>query len=131
MLSDRFLDISPISKPILVFDGDCGFCRSWIHRWQSYLGDTVETLPIHEAVKQFPELKREKLMEAIHFIERDGSVFRGAEAVFRSFAQAKGKVGRGLLWGYRRVPGFGWGCEWIYRRIARNRIRDHRGCHWK
>jgi predicted DCC family thiol-disulfide oxidoreductase YuxK len=22
-------------KPLLVFDGDCGFCRLWIERWRA------------------------------------------------------------------------------------------------
>ena len=33
------------SKPILVYDGECGFCRRWIERWRVVTGDRVVYLP--------------------------------------------------------------------------------------
>jgi hypothetical protein len=29
-------------RPLLVWDGDCDFCRRWIERWRRIAGDRVE-----------------------------------------------------------------------------------------
>src|SRR4051794_33290358 len=75
-------------KPVMLFDGDCRFCRLWIERWQQSTGDRVDFWPLQEprVAENFPELPRDELEQAVHLIEADGSVYRGAEAVFRGLA---------------------------------------------
>ena len=54
---------SPASeKPILVYDGDCTFCRLWIDRWRALTGDRVQYAPFQEVSTQFPEIPREALI---------------------------------------------------------------------
>jgi len=113
---------SPPAKPLLIFDGDCGFCRRWVARWQRAVGDAVEYLPFQdEAVKaKYPEIPQRDLEEAIHFILPDGSVCRGAEAAFRSLAT--GGVERWMYWCYRWLPLFAPVSEFLYRQVASHRV---------
>src|SRR5437773_2587310 len=36
---------NPPAKPLLIFDGECGFCRRWIERWQAKTGDRIDYRP--------------------------------------------------------------------------------------
>ena len=109
----------PPDKPLLIFDGDCNFCRRWILRWQRTTGEQVEyiTLQTPRVAEQFPELTRDQLETAVHLIEPDGQVFRAAEAVFRALARGK----RWPLWIYQKVPGARPVTEAGYRVVASHR----------
>ena len=112
--------IRPPVKPVMLFDGDCGFCRRWIVRWQRTTAGQVDYMPLQDdtVAKQFPELSREALESAVHLIEPDGRVSSGAEAVFRSWSPVR----RWPLWFYQRLPGLGWLAERGYRFVARHRM---------
>ena len=111
----------PPVKPLMVFDGDCGFCRRWITRWKRRTGDSVDYLAAQdERVRSwFPEIAAEQFAEAVHLISNDGVVYRGAEAVLRSLHSAQRATGW-LLW-YERYPWFAQLMEAAYRWVARNR----------
>ena len=104
-------------KPLLIFDGDCHFCRRWIERWRELTSDAVEYAPFQEVADRFPQIPREHFEQAVHFIDKDGSVYRGAEAVFRSLGN-RAKVSN---WCYRYVPGFAPITETAYAFVARRR----------
>ncbi len=74
----------PPPKPLMVFDGDCHFCRSWIARWRQITGEAVDYLPSQDGrvVAQFPEIPRESFTSSVQLILPDGLVYSGAEAVF-------------------------------------------------
>ena len=112
---------SPPSKPLLVFDGDCRFCRRWIARWKNATGNAVDYLPFQDEVvaRCFSEIPRPDFEEAVHLIMPDGSVCRGAEAVFKSLVQ--GGRHRWLLALYRMVPGFADLSELLYEEVALHR----------
>ena len=112
---------APPPKPLLVFDGDCSFCRRWIRRWQQSTGDRIEYLPFQETriADQFPELTREGFEKAVHLIETDGRVYRAAEAVFRSLGY--GPMKRWPLRLYQQVPAVAPVTEWAYRLVAAHR----------
>ncbi|MGH8093448.1 MAG: lipase maturation factor family protein [Chthoniobacterales bacterium] len=113
----------PPAKPLLVYDGDCGFCKLWIARWREETGPLVDYEPLQEAAARFPEMPREELQRAVKLIEPDGRVFSGAAAVYRSL----GAGGRSLnRWSYDHVPGFATASEFAYRFIARHRDLAHR-----
>jgi lipase maturation factor 1 len=79
---------TPPPKPLMVFDGDCNFCTLWIHRWRQMTGDGVDYLPSQDGsiAAQFPEIARERFETAVQLVETDGTVYSGAEAVFRTLA---------------------------------------------
>jgi predicted DCC family thiol-disulfide oxidoreductase YuxK len=108
------------AKPLVVFDGDCNFCRRWVERWREMTRGAVDYAPFQEAATRFPEIPREDFAQALHFIDKDGAVYRGAEAVFRSLGRARG--GRALVSGYDHLPGFAPITEAAYRAIAHNRM---------
>jgi predicted DCC family thiol-disulfide oxidoreductase YuxK len=107
------------AKPLLVFDGDCHFCRRWVERWRELTAGAVDYAPYQEAAARFPEIPSEAFQSAVHFIEQNGTVYRAAEAVFHSLKTVRG--GRWLLWGYEHVPGFAAVTETAYGLVARNR----------
>jgi len=76
----------------MVFDGDCNFCRIWIGRWRQLTGDAVDYLPSQDPqiAAQFPEIPRENFPTSVQLIEPDGTVYCGAEAVFRGLAKNPG-----------------------------------------
>jgi predicted DCC family thiol-disulfide oxidoreductase YuxK/uncharacterized membrane protein YphA (DoxX/SURF4 family) len=105
----------------LVFDGECHFCRRWIARWQHTTGDAITYLPFQDesVAGRFPEIPREEFERAIRLILPDGSVCSGAEAVFRSLAEA-GKE-RWLLRLYQKYPGLADLAELAYEEVATHR----------
>ena len=108
-------------KPLLLYDGDCAFCRAWIERWRRTTGDEVEYASYQEAGERFPEIAAGRFAEAVHLIESDGRWSNGAEAVFRSLAHGRGARAGAGAWLYRNVPPFAAASEWLYRIVARNR----------
>ncbi len=110
---------APPAQPLMIFDGDCGFCRRWIARWQQTTGGLVEYLPLQDprVAERFPELSREQLEQAVHFIARTGEVASGAEAVCRALAVRRPWA----LRFYRGVPGVAAVSEAAYRWVARHR----------
>jgi predicted DCC family thiol-disulfide oxidoreductase YuxK len=109
------------AKPLLIYDGDCNFCKFWILRWQRFTRGRVEYLASEDArvAEQFPELPRERFDESVQFIETDGRVYGGAEAVFRSLNY--GPAGGVASWVYEGLPGFAAVAEGLYRFVAKRR----------
>lgn len=120
--------MSPSARPLLLFDGDCGFCRQWIERWRRSTGDAVDYAPYQSEAARFPEIPRERLAEAVHLIEPGGRVTRGAEAVFR--ALAAGPRWSWLRTVYEEAPGFASASEACYRFVARHRPLLTRVTRW-
>jgi len=112
---------SPPAKPLMVFDGECNFCRFWIRRWQHTTGNAVDYLPFQDPslAVRFPELPPERFVSAVHLLETDGSVYSGAEAAFRALAHNPHE--RWLVDWYEHSPAFTHVTEWAYRLVAGNR----------
>ena len=112
---------SPPSKPLLVYDGECRFCCRWIARWHNATGDAIAYLPFQDesVPARFPEIPREDFTRSVRLILPDGSVYGGAEAVFRSLAEA-GKE-RWLLRLYTKIRGFAELSELLYEEVATHR----------
>src|ERR1039457_673713 len=103
---------TPPPKPLLVFDSDCNFCTLWVRRWEQMTGDRVDYLPAQDPgiAAQFPEIPCQQFATAVQLIETDGSIFSGAEAVFRTLAYNPNQ--QWPLRGYRRSPLFANITEW-------------------
>ena len=84
----------PPDRPLVVFDGDCGFCRFWVERWRYRTDDRVEYVPSNAPgiAERLPGLQLDRLARAVHFIEPNGRVSAGAEAVFRLLAFAGSRI---------------------------------------
>jgi predicted DCC family thiol-disulfide oxidoreductase YuxK len=105
-------------KPILIFDGDCGFCRRWVARWKAITEEAVDYAPYQEVSGQFPDLSKEDFSRSLVLIEAAGNKYQGAEAVFRVL-QLGGRGG--ALYCYRHLPFFSFFSELFYRLVASHR----------
>lgn len=116
------------NRPVLIYDGDCNFCRRWIARWSHVTGDRVEYLPSQAAATKYPQISTGQFQTSVQLIQTDGSVYDGAEAVFRTLAC---NPNHGWpLWMYRRIPGVALITEFLYRLVARNRVAFSRLTKW-
>ena len=98
-----------MADELLVYDGDCDFCRLWVERWRARTGERVAYEPFQKAAKRFPERPLERFQRSVQYLDARGTWYEGAQAVFRL---------TGLGWLYRLV---GAPSEIVYRWIA-----DHR-----
>ncbi len=120
MTDERSQRVSnPPLKPLLIWDGDCNFCRLWIERWGEITAGNVEFATYQEAAARFPKVSVDEFQHAIVFIEPDGQVFVAAEAVYRSLACERSR--EWLAWSYDHLPGFAAVSETLYRLIAGHR----------
>ncbi len=110
---------NPPTKPLMIWDGECHFCRRWIERWREITAGEVDYTTYQEAAHRFPEIPLEQFQRAVAFIEPDGQTFFGAEAVYRSLRYQGSR--KWLAWSYDRVPGFAAISETAYNFIARHR----------
>ncbi len=78
-------------KPVLIYDAECGFCKLWISRWKDLTGDRVGYAPYQQVASLFPQIPEEDFRKSVQFVDVDGSISRGAEAVFRALSYAQGK----------------------------------------
>jgi lipase maturation factor 1 len=110
---------SPPAKPLLIWDGECDFCRLWVERWREITAGKIDYATYQKAAERFPEIPADEFTSAMAFIEPDGNVFFAAEAVYRSLAYRGSR--EWLAWSYNHVPGFAAVSETVYRFIARHR----------
>jgi predicted DCC family thiol-disulfide oxidoreductase YuxK len=112
------VDVPP-ARPLVVFDGDCSFCRFWIARWKRTSGDRLDYAPYQDAAPRFPEIPVEEFRRAVGLVRPSGEVLFGAAAVVAARAEVPGRG----LWSrvYRRVPGARAVMELLYRFIANHR----------
>ena len=103
------------SKPLLVYDYDCDFCRYWIAQWQHITQDRIEYAPYQQVATEFPDIPLSSFQSSVQLILTDGQVHSGAEAVFRILNN------RILLWCYTKLKFFSVLSEVSYRFVANNR----------
>ena len=110
---------NPPPKPLLIWDGDCDFCRLWIERWREMTAGKVDYTTSQEAVGRFPEIPPDEFHRSLVLVEPNGTVVFAAEAVYRSLAYRRPR--KWLAWSYDHVPGFAAVSETGYGLIARHR----------
>ncbi|MFP2930238.1 lipase maturation factor family protein [Pyxidicoccus sp. 3LG] len=112
-------------RPLVLFDGDCGFCRRWVARWQRRTEGRVRFTPGRWWHRWLLGIRAEDMRRAMHLVEPSGRLSRGAEAAFRALAWSPRRGTRvaarlGLLPGVLHVA------RGVYAVIARNRRRASR-----
>ena len=110
---------SPRTVPLMVFDGDCSFCRLWIAYWRNLTSGTIDYAPYQETAGRFPDIPLENFKRAVQLILPDGEVLSAAQAVARSLADVP-EYGW-MWWTYHHVPGFAALAELLYRCVAAHR----------
>jgi predicted DCC family thiol-disulfide oxidoreductase YuxK len=111
-------------RPLLIYDGDCGFCGYWARYWQRLTGEAVEYRPYQEVAAEYPAITLADFQRAVQYVAPGGQRASAAEASFLTLSHAGGK---GIwLWLYRRVPGFAPAAEGAYAFVAAHRAAFYR-----
>jgi predicted DCC family thiol-disulfide oxidoreductase YuxK len=111
-------------RPLLVYDGDCGFCGYWARYWQKLTGDRVDYRPYQDVAAQYPEIPLDDFQRAVQFITPSGHRASAAYASFLTLSFARGKGFWVAL--YRKLPGFATVSELAYAFTAAHRPAFYR-----
>lgn len=109
-----------ITKPILIFDGECTFCRRSAKRFRQMTDGRVETRPSQELDLAALGVEPEWVKRSVVFVAPDEAPTEGSEAIFRALLHA---LRRRVRWGARAglTPGVLGVTQVGYRWVARNR----------
>ena len=111
-------------RPLLIYDGDCGFCGYSVRYWKKLTGDRVDYRPYQEAAAQYPAIPIADFQRAVQFVTPGGNRSSAAEASFLTLSHAPGKGFWLAL--YRKLPGFAVISELVYALIAAHRPAFYR-----
>ena len=111
-------ETAALHRPLLIWDGNCGFCHYWVLRWRQMTGDSVAYEPYQDVAHQF-SITTEEFKRAAFLVEPDGEVFRGMGAAFRTFTYGN-RWGFLFRW-YNRSRLFRRLMDRVYRWIAEHR----------
>ncbi|MBL1098417.1 thiol-disulfide oxidoreductase DCC family protein [Streptomyces coffeae] len=108
-------------QPVLVFDGDCGFCTTSVHFAERRLRPHCAFVPWQCADLQTLGVTQERAEHEVLWVTPTGTVYGGAQAVAKLLLSA----GRGwsLLGALLMLPPARWVAQGVYRLIAANRHR--------
>ncbi|MCB1676480.1 MAG: lipase maturation factor family protein [Halioglobus sp.] len=108
-----------MQRPLLIYDGDCAFCRYCVDYARSATGEAVDYQPYQVVGRDFPAIGEDEFRSAIKLVRRDGAVSSGAQAALQTLALGR----RGRVWAtlYAVVPWFAACSDWCYRWVAAHR----------
>ena len=112
--------MSPRSRPVLVFDGDCSFCTTCARALER-IGPEAEIVAWQLTDLAELGVTEREAMDAVRWVEADGAVRSGHEAIAAVLATARWPwrtIGRALL-----LPGISPLAARLYRVVADNRYR--------
>ncbi|MEU7278020.1 DUF393 domain-containing protein [Streptomyces sp. NPDC045431] len=109
------------TRPVLVFDGDCGFCTSCVSFVERRLRPGCETVPWQFADLAALGVTPERAAHEVLWVTPTGLVYGGARAVAKILLY----TGRGwaLLGALLMLPPARWVAHAVYRLVADNRHR--------
>lgn len=108
------------SRPVLVYDGDCGFCTTCV-RLLERIGPDAEIVAWQHADLAQLGITEEQAVEAVRWVRSDGTVCSGHEAVAAALIACGGiwrLAGRAAL-----LPGLASIAAPLYKLVAANRYR--------
>lgn len=54
--------------PVLIYDGDCGFCAWWARYWQDLVSVRVRFAPFQEVARHFPAIAQDAFRGAVQYV---------------------------------------------------------------
>lgn len=110
-----------MTRPVLVFDGDCAFCTSCVHLVERWIRPDAEIVAWQFADLAELGVSEAQAAAAVQWVQPDGAVRSGHEAI-AAMLTSSGPIwralGRILL-----LPGVSWMAARAYRLVAANRHR--------
>lgn len=114
------MDNPRLQRPLMLYDGDCGFCTtSALATRSKWFRSEVTVTPFQRADLVVHNLTVDKCGESLHVVDNDGGVHVGSDAVAVVLRESRFPwplVGRAL-----RLPGMRWVAQRAYAAVARNR----------
>jgi predicted DCC family thiol-disulfide oxidoreductase YuxK len=110
-----------MTRPVLLFDGDCAFCTSCVRLVEKMIGPDAEIVAWQFADLAALGVSEEQAAAAVQWVRPDGAVRSGHEAIAAMLGSSGPIwriVGRVLL-----LPGISWTAAQAYRLVAANRHR--------
>jgi predicted DCC family thiol-disulfide oxidoreductase YuxK len=110
-----------MTHPVLVFDGDCGFCTTCAQFTEKRIRPDAEVIAWQFADLASLGVSEEQAVDAVQWVETDGTVRSGHEAIAAMLISSGpiwGILGRALL-----LPGISWAATHVYRLVGDNRHR--------
>lgn len=108
------------TRPVLLYDGDCAFC-TWSAGLLERIGPDAEIAAWQLTDLAALGITEEQTAEAVQWVEVDGTVRSGHEAIASTLNTAGSIwkiIGRLIL-----LPGIAWLAAKVYRLVADNRYR--------
>ncbi len=118
-------------RPLVVYDGACGFCNEEVARLRRLAGGGLSFESFREPgfFERHPELDPKECEAALQLVvpsgEKPPRIYSGAEALVR--AASKNRILAAILLPYF-FPPIRWSADAAYRWIAKNRFRLSGGC---
>ncbi|MEU4351782.1 DUF393 domain-containing protein [Streptomyces sp. NPDC023838] len=109
------------NQPVLVFDGDCGFCSTSVRFAERHLQPRCETIPWQFADLEALGVTSARAEHEVLWVTPRGVVYGGAQAVAKALLSAGG--GWTLAGALLMLPPIRWAAHGVYRLVANNRHR--------
>lgn len=107
--------------PLLIFDGDCGFCTASVHVIERFIRPNCQIAPWqHTDIATFG-ISEAECTEAVQFVDADARVTSGSRAVMAMLKVAPQPWP--LVGAIGDLPGIAFVADKAYRWIAKNRYR--------
>lgn len=108
-------------RPVLVYDGDCGFCTTSVRFVERRIPTSAEIVAFQFADLAALGTDVEQASHEVVWVSRDGRTYGGAQGIARLLVDAGG-VWRplGMI---AMIPPFRWLAHGAYRLVADNRDR--------
>lgn len=109
------------TQPLLVFDGDCGFCTTAVRFAERRLRPRCEAVPWQFTDLEALDITQERAAHEVLWVTPVGTVHGGARAVAKLLLSAGS--GWALLGALIALPPLRWAAHGSYRLIANHRHR--------
>ena len=108
-------------RPILLYDGDCGFCTTSARFIERRIPTGAEITPYQFADLQALGTTAERTAHEVVWVARTGRTYGGAQAIARLLMDAGG-LWR-ILGAIGTLPPISWLAAGVYRLVSKNRHR--------
>ncbi|QDV65595.1 thiol-disulfide oxidoreductase DCC family protein [Crateriforma conspicua] len=111
------------SSDVVIYDGQCNFCRAQVQRLHRLdLSGRLTFLSLHDdrVNDRYPDLQYEDLMQQMYVVDQNGDAHGGSEAVRYLSRRLP------LLWPavpILHLPGTASLWRWLYQQVAKRRYR--------
>ncbi|QZZ32887.1 DUF393 domain-containing protein [Streptomyces sp. ST1015] len=106
--------------PVLVYDGDCGFCQVAVDRMRGLASPVIEAVPWQFLDAELTSPHRQRLDREV-LLMRGGVVLAGGAEALGRYVGSSPSVGWRVMGAVVRLPGVRGCARAVYGWVARNR----------